>query len=412
MSKPLIFGPFHVIIYYVILIRGSSPRMLHIFHLFMPRKGLSMPAEQNTSSTTVSPHNTSIPALSTGRWLWFGLQSFTRSQWEEVCTQAAQWQLQGLHPKIADGINRWYDDAGLQMLKQVAEQHHLHVIPYHYCYGPQFGPQQISTEASISIWAGEVFGAVIPDIEDQYMGQYESAASFAQQVRASFHGLWMPTLYANPVTHPVPLLSLNPYMDAWLPQVYFAEWDGNAQDGINYVYPQWQHFDQLAHAQGQGGLKPILPIISLANHVAPEQVSDFITRMRDYGYIGFWHYGLYAPYASVIQHAPMPAPQPARPSPTKPAPSQPAPLSFNSDDRQVWTLCKDIPINEQSAIEQSWLRARYQRGWNFGPPLEPEHRVTRNSKSYIEQQFSAARASLDTTSNVLTWWTADGPVHV
>jgi len=72
-------------------------------------------------------------------------------------------------------------------------------------------------EAQISIWIGKAFGAVIPDIEDEYMGQYASAESFGQQVRASFTGLWMPTLYANPLNHPVPLLSLNPYMDAWLP---------------------------------------------------------------------------------------------------------------------------------------------------------------------------------------------------
>lgn len=364
---------------------------------------------QNSPTTSLST-NFPIPTLSTGRWLWFGLQRFTRPEWEQVCFQAAQWQVQGLHPKIADGLHRWYDEAGLLMLKDVAAKHNLHVIPYHYCYGPQFGAQQISAEAAISIEAGNVFGAIIPDIEDQYMGQYESATSFAQQVRAHFKGLWMPTLYANPDVHPVPLLSLNPYMDAWLPQVYFAEWNGYAQAAIAYVYPQWQHFDQLAREQGQGGLKPILPIISLEKQVAAEQVSDFITRMHNYGYIGFWHYGTYAPYADTIKQAPMPAPTFHPPTP----PTQPKPtiLSFNDDDRQVWTLYKAIPINEQSIIEQSWLRARYQRGWNFGPPLEPEHHVTRHAKSYIEQQFSAARASLAAENNQLTWWTASGPVYV
>ena len=371
-----------------------------------------MSASQSSSSATTSSSNFPIPTLSTGRWLWFGLQHFTRPQWEQICIQAAQWQVQGLHPKIADGLNRWYDQAGLLMLKEVAEQHNLHVIPYYYCYGPQFGTQQISAEAAISIWAGSVFGAVIPDIEDQYMGQYESATSFAQQVRAHFKGLWIPTLYANPDVHPVPLLSLNPYMDAWLPQVYFAEWNGNAQAAIAYVYPQWQHFDQLAREQGQGGLKPILPIISLENHVALDQISDFIARMHHYGYIGFWHYGCYAPYADTIKHTPMPTPTPPPVAPHPPTSPISTQLSFSDDDRQVWTLYKTIRINEQSAIEQSWLRARYQRGWNFGPPLEEEHRVTRNAKSYIEQQFSAARASLDTESNQLTWWTPRGPVHV
>lgn len=352
-----------------------------------------------------------VPSIITGRWLWFGLQRFTQAQWDAVCVQAAAWQVQGLHPKVADGVNRWYDQDGLLMLKTVAEQHHLRVIPYHYCYGPQFGAEQITAEAQLSAALGNVFGAVIPDIEDQYMGQYESAASFGQQVRAHFKGLWMPTLYANPLDHPVPLLSLNPYMDAWLPQVYFALWNGLAQSALDYVYPQWQHFDQLAHQQGQGGLKPILPIISLENTIAAQQVANFITLAHGYGYMGFWHQGCYAPYAETIAHTPLPVyttPVPPAP-PTVPTPST---RTFSDDDRQVWTLYKNIAINEGAAIAQSWLRARYQRGWNFGPPLEEEHRVTRGANSYIEQQFCAARASYETSSGLLTWWTANGPVRV
>ena len=375
---------------------------------------------QPVSATTQTPANAVLPmhAFPTsmqGRWLWFGLQQFTRAQWEQICTQAAAWKLQGLHPKVADGVNRWYDDAGLQMLKQVAAAHGLQVAPYHYCYGPQFGATQITSEAQISAWAGHVFGAVIPDIEDQYMGQYASAESFAQQVRALYNGLWMPTLYANPLTHPVPLLALNPLMDAWLPQVYFAEWNGDAQSAIAYVYPQWHEFDQRAQQQGQHGLKPILPMIALENGLAHDQVTAFLSLMRGYGYIGFWHYGNYAPYADTILHAPTPvspaAPtQPPAPDPLPP--TQHTPLAFNADDRQVWTLYKEIALNEQAAIEQSWLRARYQHGWNFGPPLENEHKVVRGSHIYIEQQFSAARASYELATGHLNWWTASGPVRV
>lgn len=347
---------------------------------------------------------TLVPTMITGRWLWFGLQQFTRAQWEQVCIQAAAWQLQGLHPKVADGTNRWYDADGLLMLKEVAALHSLSVIPYHYCYGPQFGAAQITAEAQLSAELGALFGAVIPDIEDQYMGQDESAASFGQQVRAHFKGLWLPTLYANPLTHPVPLLALNPFMDAWLPQVYFALWDGIAQDAISYVYPQWQHFDQLARQQGQGGLKPVLPIISLERGIAAQQVTNFITLMHNYGYVGFWHYGCYAPYAETIAHAPLPA----RSLPVLSAPT----LTFTDDDRQVWTLYKPISLNEQAAIAQSWLCARKQRGWNFGPPLEEAHPVVRAAKNYLEQQFCAARASVEVESGLLTWWTANGPMHM
>jgi len=352
-----------------------------------------------------------VPEMMVGRWIWFGLQRFAEAEWDAICRQAAAWKVQGLHPKVADGIYRWYDDAGLAMLKQVAQRHGLRVVPYHYCYGPEFGAGQITAEAEISAWAGKVFGAVIPDVEDQYMGQYESAETFGREVRARFKGLWMPTLYPNPEDHPVPLLSLNPYMDAWLPQVYYAEWNGIAQSAINYVFPQWLSFDQRARKAGLGSLKPILPIISLENGVADAQIADFIVKMHGYGYIGFWFYQHYAPYAATIEHTPIPAPSSPPSLPPPPSPPPP-PLSFNDDDRQVWTLCGKIAINEHAAIEQSWLRARHQKGWNFGPPLEEEHEVRRGSTRYMEQQFSAARASWQVDSGLLTWWTAHGPVRV
>lgn len=371
------------------------------------------PATTSTAIDTSSATSTfAIPSMMHGRWIWFGLQRFNEAQWDQICAQAAAWKVQGLHPKVAEGIYRWYDDQGLAMLRDVAARHGLKVVPYHYCYGPAFGASQITIEAQISAWAGNVFGAVIPDIEDQYMGQYESADSFGKQVRAQFKGLWMPTLYANPQNHPVPLLSLNPYMDAWFPQVYFAVWNGIAQSAIDYVYPQWLYFDQRARQLGQGGLKPILPIISLDNGVAAAQIADFIVKMRGYGYIGFWYYGVYTPYATTIMNAPQPAPGPVAPPVPQPPTQQPTPLSFNDDDRQVWTLLKPIAVNESAAIEQSWLRARYQRGWNFGAPLEDEHKVVRGSKTYIEQQFCAARASWEVENGLLTWWTTSGPVRL
>lgn len=356
-----------------------------------------------------------VPSLVYGRWLWFGLQQFTASQWDRICKQAAAWKLQGLSPKVGEGIYRWYDDAGLQMLKRTATRYGLRVLPYHYCYGPRFGEEQIAAEAQISIWAGNVFGAVSPDIESEYEGQYASAASFAQQVRASYKGLWLPTTFANPLDHPVPLLSLNPYIDAWLPQVYFSEWNKIAQSAIEFVYPQWLHFDQRARELGQGGLKPILPIISLENGLDQTQVAEFIRKMVGYKYIGFWSYETYAPYASTIKNSPDPGidtPPPPIPNPPIPNPPPPGPLTFTSDDLQLWTLYQPIRLNEQAAIEQSWLRARRHRGLNFGPPLENEHDVIRNNRVYTEQQFSSARASWEHDNHLLTWWTANGPLRV
>jgi hypothetical protein len=245
--------------------------------------------------------------MMSGRWMWYGAQTFTQAQWDTLCKQAASWQMQGVHPKVADGTGRWYSDSDLLMLKRVAEQHGLRVVPYHYCYGPRFGTGQIAEEARISAWIGQVFGAVIPDIEDEYMSQDAAAASFGKQVRALFDGLWIPTLYANPVTHPVPMLSLNPSMDAWLPQVYFSVWNGLAQSAIDYVFPQWQAVDAQIRKAGQAaGLKPILPIISTGNGVDASQIATFIAMCQHYGYIGFWHSGTYAPYADAVISSPLP----------------------------------------------------------------------------------------------------------
>ncbi len=244
--------------------------------------------------------------MMSGRWMWYGTGRLTEAQWNALCQQAADWQMQGMHPKVADGTERYYSDAELLMLKKVAEQHGLRVVPYHYCYGPKFGTEQISQEARISAWVGQHFGAVIPDIEDEFMSQDAAAASFGKQVRARFSGLWIPTLYANPVTHPVPMVSLNPYMDAWLPQVYFSVWNGLAQSALEYVSPQWQAVDLAIRKAGQTGLKPVLPILSTSNNVQAAQIADFIERCQHYGYIGFWHSGTYAPYADTVIHTPLP----------------------------------------------------------------------------------------------------------
>src|SRR5436305_62293 len=109
--------------------------------------------------------------LMSGRWMWYGTGRFTEAEWDERCKQAATWQMQGVHPKVADGTERYYSDSEMLMLKQVASHHGLRVVPYHYCYGPKFGASQITEEARISAWIGQIYGAVIPDIEDEFMSQ-------------------------------------------------------------------------------------------------------------------------------------------------------------------------------------------------------------------------------------------------
>ncbi len=85
----------------------------------------------------------------------------------------------------------------------------------------------------------------------------------------------------------------------------------------------------------------------------------------------------------------------------------------NDDDFQVSQIVrKDVALVAAYAIPQAWLRARWQHSYNFGPPLEPERGVTRNGTLYMEQQFSAARASWNSVTNKTIWYGATGPIFV
>src|SRR5438045_5687414 len=114
----------------------------------MSEQNANNPSATNNTPTTASSATATfaIPSMMQGRWIWFGLQRFSEAEWESICAQAAAWKVQGLHPKVAEGIYRWYDDQGLAMLRDVAARHGLKVVPYHYCYGPAFGASQITIE--------------------------------------------------------------------------------------------------------------------------------------------------------------------------------------------------------------------------------------------------------------------------
>ncbi len=93
--------------------------------------------------------------------------------------------------------------------------------------------------------------------------------------------------------------------------------------------------------------------------------------------------------------------------------SHPSMLEPTPDDVQVWHLLhSDIPLIAAHAIPQSWLRARWQRGMNFGVPMENEHVVERGGVLFMEQQFTAARASWNSKTNSTTWYTATLPLVV
>ncbi len=88
----------------------------------------------------------------------------------------------------------------------------------------------------------------------------------------------------------------------------------------------------------------------------------------------------------------------------------PALLSVTPDDLHDWQVYrKDVPLVIGHAIPQSWLRGKA-RGLNFGPVMEPEREVIAGGVRFMECRFSGAKASWNSKTGVVTWWTAHGPL--
>lgn len=272
-----------------------------------------------------------------GRGLWYGASDamgnkrvLTESQWHAACSLAVSWGISIVHPKVADGGYLWYDVAGLQMLKSVAETYHLQCVPYTYCYGDTYGA--LAHEAQICAGIGGLFGAVSPDIEQEWERPEaaEWATRFGQLVRQQYTGPVYPTVFANFSDHPLPWGELNQWATGFLPQVYFSLWSPpTAQHAIDFVTPQWNLLDARCRNWGnKKPLAPLLPIINLDGNPTAVEVVNWLTKMQHYGYCGFWYDGKYAPYSQHILIAPKPmlaSPPPVHVVPP-PAPPKPTPV--------------------------------------------------------------------------------------
>lgn len=258
-----------------------------------------------------------------GRGLWCGASGtgsngrriYTEATWDAFCRQAKAWGITVVHPKVADGGYLWYSTDALMMLKRVADHYSLQVAPYHYCYA--YGA--LIHEAEIDAALGGIFSMVCPDMEVEWQTAEASmwANTYGRTVRQHYSGPIYPTVFANPNDHPFPYQEMNKWVNGFMPQVYFAEWDGQSADhAIGYIYPQWEQLDQaLLHSTGKH-LQPLLPIIELGHGLPAHEVVTWLQKMGGYGYCGFWYDSDYAPYAGAIASAPMPhrkllsAPQP------------------------------------------------------------------------------------------------------
>ena len=348
-------------------------------------------------------------ALSTylrGRGLWYGPTISTSAQFDALFAQARAWGIQVVHPKVADGAHLWYSVLEMHDIKAIADKHGLVCVPYHYCYGDTW--HALDEEAQVTATIGNVFGAVIPDIEIEWEQHPEWAVRYGTVLRSHFTGEVLVTTFANWLDHPVPYKQINAWANGFLPQAYFDVWNNartgahmSAQDALLFLYPQWLAVSD-ALAASEKTLVPIYPIIELGNKLSTKEVQNWLVATNKYGYCGFWLADEYGPYADAIKSVavpgqptsgvvaahpttpPAPAPHPTTPPPAVPS-HDPAPVPHQKEltaslltDAQLALLwhsaAKDMVLNPTSAIYTLWA-SLIRNSQPIGAPLSNEQRI-------------------------------------
>lgn len=338
-----------------------------------------------TNPIVANPPKDTLPAIPHtvlhGAGLFYGENNpggassgrFSMTQWANMCAQAKAWGMTYLHPKVAEGnLQMWFSDAELNSMKKIANDHGLYCLPVHFLYGEVFGEGAMNGEVDKDAKLVNIFGGVILDMEDQWNNRPQWAVLYGQKIRARIgnHGLLLPTCYANPNEHPFPVLEVNAWADAFLPQVYFDLWTGqSAQQAMNYISPEWQYFADHLWNNGRQQLKPVLPVIGTTNNVPVNELIKWIeSTAPQCHYTGFWYDGVYNPYAAhllpVIKQyltaaAPTPTPTPApKPVPPPPAPKPAAPAPVLPPEP---ALAKPtIPVTFEQKLTYDQLKAIYQ----------------------------------------------------
>lgn len=267
-----------------------------------------------------------------------GIRIFSAGDWAAACQRAHSWGIQWVHPKVANGPIPWYDQSGLQMLRDTAHRFGLKCAPYHYVYGKKYPygsqPDRLVEEAQVTARLASFFDAYLPDMEVEWDNHPDWAIQFGQIVRQSSPKAELyPNLFADPHGHPTPYKEILAWSNGWMPMVYFDVWTQGghpmtAAEAISFVFPQWDSLDQQCRAAGQPS-RPILPIIELGDHLPAGEVQAWLTKMQDYGYCAFWYDGVYTPYADTILKSPLPRFKTPVPPPPVPAPPPQQPVSGN-----------------------------------------------------------------------------------
>jgi hypothetical protein len=352
-----------------------------------------------------------MSSLLTGRGLWCGHPHvFSLQEWDTLCLQSRQWGIQILHPKVADGANLWYDGPSLEKLRSIAvDTYHLQVVPWMFSYGNAYGA--IQQEAALASIIGVTFGSVILDIEDAWSGHTDWAIQYGTFLRTQYGYTQQvyATVYCNPEQHPTPNEALNAWVDGFLPQVYFAEWTPNtASYAIDYFLPEWNRI-QIDLAAKKQILKPILPVISLENHVPLQEITAWLTQMQYYGYCGFWYDGEYPLYAETIFNAPLPTWKTIQQPPVKetrvPTTTGIDQNLSESDLQVLWTLANPkAEWNPKAAIQSLWVMVvQHHPEISLGSATEEKERdLTLNGQPIRYRTFTSGRVLVCFMNKALT----------
>jgi hypothetical protein len=366
-----------------------------------------------------------------------GRNTYTMHEWDTICKQAASWGMRYVHPKVAEGaLPFWYSDSDMHTMSQIARNYGLLCYPYHFVYGHHFDAKDrvnnLRTEAEMLAHAGTIFGGIIPDMEDAWENQVGWAAELGTILRNTlrFKGLVIPSIYANPLQHPISIVELNQWVDGYMPQVYFNVWTGrSAQSGLDFIRPQWMKMADKVWAVHQEPLKPLFPIISVTNDIPVHEIEAWIKLTGQHtGYCGFWYDLHYAPYAASVRaliptylpHTPPPPPKPpvVPDAPKKPV-DPPVPVQTGPTTAEVNESREDItdeqappqklvPTDEQLAalyiknndkivfdlgrpICAKWATIMGSGGTFIGSPKTDEQIVKLGTKTFAFIEFDSGR---------------------
>lgn len=177
--------------------------------------------------------------------LFIGVEckDWTPEQFGEAARFARSIGCDTIAPKRADGSIKWYGDPGrLAEERAAALAEGCGYLPFLYAYGPRFGAQQIEDEAAVLAEMAQHNDSIVcVDMEAEYNGQVQAAATFADAIRRNgIEGQVICSTWADPIQQSWVgvLQALAPVIAAFGPQQYdnwLAAQEGQFVSGLTLM---------------------------------------------------------------------------------------------------------------------------------------------------------------------------------